>query len=55
MRRAFVLWAIVWLVNIELLPRASLSTAAVVVLGVLFLAGETLAVGLLRRRLHRSD
>lgn len=49
------LWAIVWLVNIELLPRTSLSTAAVVFLGVLFLAGETLAIGLLRRRLHRTD
>jgi len=49
------LWAIVWLANIELLPRMSLSTAAVVFLGALFLAGETLAIGLLRRRLHRPD
>jgi len=49
------LWAIVWLVNIELLPQASFSTAAVVFLGAVFLAGETLAIGLLRRRLHRRD
>src|SRR3989442_5445093 len=48
------LWAIVWLLNIELLPLVSLSTAAVVVLGALFLAGETLAIELLRRRLHRA-
>ncbi len=48
------LWAIVWLLNIELLPLVSLPTAAVVVLGALFLAGETLAIRLLHRRLHRA-
>ncbi len=51
------LWAIVWLVNIQAvgLPRASLSMAVVIVLGAAFLAVETLAIAVLRRRLQRRD
>jgi hypothetical protein len=50
------LWAIVWLVNIDVLdlPRASLSAAVVIAFGAAFLAAETLAVDALRRRLHRE-
>jgi hypothetical protein len=51
------LWALVWLVNIEVvaLPRVSLSMLVVAVLGASFLGVETLAIGALRRRLHRGD
>jgi uncharacterized membrane protein HdeD (DUF308 family) len=51
------LWAIVWLVNIELvrLPRTAPPATVLLALGALFLAAEALAIKLLRRRLHRAD
>jgi len=51
------IWAIVWLVNIELvsLPRTPASAAVLLVLGALFLGAEVAAIEALRRQLHRDD
>ena len=51
------IWAIVWVVNIELvaLPRTPPSAGVLLVLGALFLGAEVAAIEALCRQLHRDD